>query len=87
MHVQWPESLYIAATLVEQGFGRYNYIGVAFIERLFRTQTVHLGPGFPSHYTEVAFIQGWPLRGRVPLYCQKQQIYPTPFYIIRRQRN
>ncbi len=35
------EPLYIAATLGEQHFGRY--IGVAFTEGLFRTQTVHLG--------------------------------------------
>ncbi len=33
------EPLYIAATLGEQHFGRY--IGVAFIEGLFCTQTVH----------------------------------------------
>ncbi len=37
-------SLYIAATIGEQHFG--CYIGVAFIEGLFCTQTVHLGPGF-----------------------------------------
>ena len=59
------EPLYIAATLGEQHFGRY--IGVAFIEGLFCTQTVHLGTGF------LAVIQRWPLfrgghlRG-VPLY-------------------
>ncbi len=40
--LQWNPS--IAATLGEQHFGRY--IGVAFIEALFCTQTVHLGPGF-----------------------------------------
>ena len=42
-------------------------IGVAFIEGLFCTLTVHLGPGFLAVITiKVAFIQGWP-RG-VPLY-------------------
>ena len=40
-------------TLGEQNVGRY--IGVAFIEVLFCTQTVHLGPGF------LAVIQRWPL--------------------------
>ncbi len=60
MKLQWNPS--IAATLGEHNFGLY--IGVAFIEGLFCTQSVHLGPG---RYTEVAFIQGWPLRG-VPLY-------------------
>ena len=43
----------IAATLGEQNFGHYT--GVAFIEGLFCTQTVHLGPGF------LAVIQWWPL--------------------------
>ncbi len=40
--LQWNPS--IAATLGEQKFGLY--IGVAFIEGLFCTQSVHLGPGF-----------------------------------------
>ncbi len=39
--LQWNP--FIAATLGEQNFSRY--IGVAFIEGLFCTQTVHLGPG------------------------------------------
>ncbi len=39
--IQWNPS--IVATLGEQHFGRY--IGVAFIEGLFCTQIVHLGPG------------------------------------------
>ncbi len=47
--IQWNPS--IAATLGEQNVGRY--IGVAFIEGLFCTQTVHLGPGF------LAVIQRW----------------------------
>ncbi len=51
IYIQWNPS--IAATLGEQHFGRY--IGVAFIEGLFCTQTVHLGPGFR------AVIQRWPL--------------------------
>ncbi len=38
----------IAATLGEQQFG--HYIGVAFIEGLFCTQTVHLGPGCLAIY-------------------------------------
>ncbi len=51
IHVQWNPS--IAATLGEQHFGPYT--GVAFIEGLSCTQTVHLGPGF------LAVIQRWPL--------------------------
>ncbi len=54
--IQWNPS--ITATLGEQNFGRY--IGVAFIEGLFCTQSVHLGPVF------LAILQRWPLRG-VPL--------------------
>ncbi len=53
MCIQWNPS--IAATLGEQNVG--CYIGVAFIEGLFCTQIVHLGPGF------LAVIQRWPLRG------------------------
>ncbi len=47
------EPLYIAATLGEHSFGRYKW--VAFIEGLFCTQTVRLGPGF------LAVIQRWSL--------------------------
>ncbi len=61
--VQWNAYAF-KASLGEQNFGRY--IRVAFIKGLFCTQTVHLGSGFLA-VTEVAFIQGWPLRG-VPLY-------------------
>ncbi len=43
----------LTATLGEHNFGRY--IGVAFIEGLFCTQTVHLEPGC------LAVIQRWPL--------------------------
>ncbi len=39
--IQWNPS--IAATLGEQHFGRY--VGMAFIEGLFCTQIVRLGPG------------------------------------------
>ncbi len=60
--IQWNPS--IAAILGEQHFGRY--IGVGFIEGLFCTQTVHLGPGCLAVISQLAFIQGWPLRG-VPL--------------------
>ncbi len=42
-----------AATLGEQNLGRY--IGAAFIEGLFCTQIVHLGPGFLA---EVALFRG-----------------------------
>ncbi len=41
-------------------------IGVAFIEGLFCTNC-SFGTWVPGRYIEVAFIQGWPLRG-VPLY-------------------
>ncbi len=61
--IQWNP--FIAATLGEQHFGRY--IVVAFIEGLFCAQTVHLGPGCLAVISQLAFIQGWPLR-RVPLY-------------------
>ncbi len=70
VHVQW--NLSIAATLGEQHFGRY--IGVAFIEGLFCTQTVHLGPGCLAVISRLAFIQGWPLRG-VPLYIYTPALY------------
>ncbi len=43
------------------------YIGVAFIEGLFCTQTVHLGPGCLAVISQLAFIQGWPLIRGVPL--------------------
>ncbi len=51
LDLQWNP--FIVATLGEQNFGRY--IEVAFIEGLFCTQTVHLGPGC------LAVIQRWPL--------------------------
>ncbi len=58
--LKWNPS--IAATLGEQNVSRC--IGVVFIEGLF------CGTWVPGCYTEVAFIQGWPLRG-VPLYWDK----------------
>ncbi len=61
--IQWSPS--IAATLGEQNVGRY--IGVAFIEGLFFNTNCSFGTWVPGRYTEVAFIQGWPLRG-FPLY-------------------
>ncbi len=56
LHVQWNPS--IAATLGEHNFGRY--IGLAFIEVLFCTQIVHLGPGFLAvvHYSGAAVKSG-----------------------------
>ncbi len=57
MHIYTVE----AATLGDQHFGRY--IEVAFIDGLFCAQTVHLGPGCLAVTLQLAFIQGWPLRG------------------------
>ncbi len=51
---------YIAATLGEQHFGLY--IGVAFMRGCFVTQTVRLGPECLAFISQLAFIQGWPLR-------------------------
>ncbi len=67
--LQWNPLYNYSGHPWEQNFGRY--IGVAFIEGLFCTLIVHLGPGFlHGHYTEVAFIQGWPLRG---VHCSVSQ--------------
>ncbi len=65
MIIQWNPS--IAATLGEQ------YLAVTEEWPLLRgffyffifTQNVHLGPGFLAviHVSQLAFIQGWPLRG------------------------
>ncbi len=63
-HIRWNPS--IALTLGEQHFGRY--IGVAFIEGLFCTQTVHLGPGCLAVIIIAVGLHSFrPLRG-VPLY-------------------
>ncbi len=51
-HIRWNPS--IAATLGGKHFGRY--IGAAFIEGLFCTQTVHLGPGCLAVISQLAFI-------------------------------
>ncbi len=52
--IQWNPS--IAATLGEQNVGRY--IGVAFIEGLFCTQSCSFGTWVPGRYTEVAVKRG-----------------------------
>ena len=55
----------ITDTFEEQSFGRYTE--VAFVEGLFCIQTLHLGPVYLAVISQLAFLQGWPLRG-VPLY-------------------
>ena len=52
---QWNPS--ITDTFGEQCFGLYTE--VAFVERLFCTQTVHLGPGCLA----VIIYSNWPLFG------------------------
>ena len=52
-------------TFGEHSFGRYTE--VAFVEGLFCVQTLHLGPVYLAVISQLAFLQGWPLRG-VPLY-------------------
>ncbi len=54
------------------------YIGVAFIEGLFCIQT-SLGIWIPGRYTEVAFIQGWPLKG---FHCSCMNVYAKKLDII-----
>ena len=54
----------ITDTFGEQSFGRYTE--VAFVERLFCVQTLHLGPAYLAVISQLAVLQGWPLRG-VPL--------------------
>ena len=61
--VQWNPS--ITDTFGEQSFGRYTE--VAFVEGLFCVQTLHLGPVYLAVISQLAVLQGWPLRG-VPLY-------------------
>ena len=60
--IQWNPS--ITDTFGEQSFGRYTE--VAFVEGLFCVQTLHLGPVYLAVISQLAFLQGWPLRG-VPL--------------------
>ena len=67
--MQWNPS--ITDTFGEQSFGRYTE--VAFVEGLFCVHTLHLGPVYLAVISQLAFLQGWPLRG-VPLYkvsCQQ----------------
>ncbi len=61
----------IAATLGEQHFG--SYIGVAFIEGLFCTQTVHLGPGCLAVIITVGLYSGVAVKrgSTVPLFMGK----------------
>ena len=61
--MQWNPS--ITDTFGEQSFGRYTE--VAFVEGLFCVHTLHLGPVYLAVISQLAFLQGWPLRG-VPLY-------------------
>ena len=42
---------------------------MAFVEGLFCVQTLHLGPVYLAVISQLAFLQGWPLRG-VPLYSR-----------------
>ncbi len=77
--IQWNPS--IAATLGEQHFGRYTEV-VAFIEGLFCTQTVHLGPECLAVISQLAFIQGWPLRG-VPLYHISHSMHCTQLVTLQ----
>ena len=44
----------------EQSFGRCTE--VAFVEGLFCVQTLHLGPVYLAIISQLAFLQGWPLR-------------------------
>ena len=60
--VQWDP--FITDTFGEQSFGRYTE--VAFVEGLFCVQNLHLGPVYLAVISQLAFLQGWPLRG-VPL--------------------
>ena len=57
--LQWNPS--IMDTFGEQSFGRYTE--VAFVEGLFCVQTLHLGPVYLAVISQLAFLQGWPLRG------------------------
>ena len=61
-YIQWDP--FITDTFGEQSFGRYTE--VAFVEGLFCVQNLHLGPVYVAVISQLAFLQGWPLRG-VPL--------------------
>ena len=43
---------------------------MAVVEGLFCVQTLHFGPVYLAVISQLAVLQGWPLRG-VPLYMQK----------------
>ena len=43
-----------------------RYTEVAVVEGLFCVQTLHLGPVYLAVISQLAVLQGWPLRG-VPL--------------------
>ena len=62
MILQWDP--FITDTFGEHSFGRYTEM--AFVEGLFCVQTLHLGPVYLAVISQMAFLQGWPLRG-VPL--------------------
>ncbi len=72
MIVQWNPSM--AATLGEHYFGRYT--GVAFIDRLFCTQTVHLGHEFLAVISQLAFVQGW------PFHCTPIELSSYNYYTV-----
>ena len=61
--IQWDP--FITDTFGEHSFGRYTEVAV--VEGLFCVQTLHLGPVYLTVISQLAFLQGWPLRG-VPLY-------------------
>ena len=60
--LQWNPS--ITDTFGEQSFGRYTEVAV--VEGLFCVQALHLEPVYLAVISQLAFLQGWPLRG-VPL--------------------
>ena len=57
--LQWNPS--ITDTFGEQSFGRYTEVAV--VEGLFCVQTLHLGLVYLAVISQLAFFQGWPLRG------------------------
>ncbi len=71
MHDQLQWNLSIAATLGEQHFGRYIEVAVVV---LYTNCSFEIW--VPGRYTEVAFIQGWPLRG-VLLYIRELWYVPA----------
>ena len=61
-YIQWDP--FITDTIGEHSFGRYTEVAV--VEGLFCVQTLHLGPVYLAVISQLAVLQGWPLRG-VPL--------------------